>query len=295
MDVVIPYRSAPGDLELRYALRSLVNLPHDRVIIAGDRPQIIGDGVLHVPVDPIPDRYQSSTANILAACEASNADQVVVTHDDTFIMRPWVFRHEDRGSLAGYLASGRAAGGYRVALEATLDILTGLGVQDPLFFGMHSPTVYDRVRLTEVIHEFRGRSVSIRTLYHNLHPAPSVTREDVKLHRWMMPRSIPDVLSISDNVAANIGFREWIARQFPDRSPYERSGRCLILGYGPTVWADLEARWGEFSAVIASPEAAEHWPGDILAVANDDIHARTIAESYGFDDVVICGATEVAR
>lgn len=295
MDVVYPYKASPGDLELRYSLRSLVNLPHDRVIIAGDRPQIIGDGVLHVPVDPIPDRYQSSTANILAACEASESAQVVVMHDDMFIMRPWEFRHEDRGSLAGYLASGRAAGGYRIALEATLDILSGLGFENPLFFGMHTPTVYDRAKLIEVIREFQGRAVSLRTIYHNLHPRPSETREDVKLHSWMMPRVIPDVLSISDNVAANIGFREWIARQFPERSPYERSGRCLILGYGPTVWADLEARWGEFSAVIASPEAAEHWPGDILAMANDDIHARVIAESYGFDDVVICGATEVAR
>lgn len=71
----------------------------------------------------------------------------------------------------------------------------------------------------------------------------------------------------------------------------QRNGRCLMLGYEPSVWADLARALpgGPFAAVIASPEAAEHWPGTPLAVARDDDHAERIARMHGFTDVVWCG------
>lgn len=73
---------------------------------------------------------------------------------------------------------------------------------------------------------------------------------------------------------------------------YRRSpaGRCLVLGYGPTVWSDAERvlDGGSFDAVIASPEAAEHWPGPLLAVVGDDDHAERIAAMHGLD-VIWCG------
>jgi hypothetical protein len=73
-------------------------------------------------------------------------------------------------------------------------------------------------------------------------------------------------------------------------------GRLLILGYAPTVWADadLALETGPFDAVIASPEAAEHWPGEVLAVATDDDHAERLARMHGFEDVTWCGRTDRA-
>lgn len=68
-------------------------------------------------------------------------------------------------------------------------------------------------------------------------------------------------------------------------------GRCLVLGYASCVWDDLDIALsrGSFDAVIASPEAAAHWPGDILAVARDDEHAARLARLHGFSDVIWCG------
>lgn len=293
MDVIYPYKAAPFDLELRYSLRSLVNLPHDRVIIAGDKPMFCSDRVLHVAVPAQESRYQSSAANILAACEASDSDHVVVMNDDIFLLEPWRFQHENRGTIRDYLNSGKAFGGYRLAIEATLEILQGMGIAEPLFFGLHTPTVYRREVLMETIRAYSGQAVLLRTLYHNLHPQPSVTVEDVKLHSWpgYQPPHIGSVLSISDEVATSLRFRKWISERLPHRSPYEREGRCLILGHGPTLWDDLAANWGEFDAVIASPEAAVHWCGPLLAIAHDDEQALTTAQNYGFDQPTICGAT----
>jgi hypothetical protein len=89
------------------------------------------------------------------------------------------------------------------------------------------------------------------------------------------------------------GVSEWV------ETHYRRSdsGRCLVLGYGETVWADASAALdgGPFDAVIASPEAAEHWPGPFLAVAKDDEQAERLARMHGFADFVFCGRSEAAE
>jgi hypothetical protein len=71
----------------------------------------------------------------------------------------------------------------------------------------------------------------------------------------------------------------------------DRREPCLSIGYGETVWDDVKAviERREFGGVIASPEAAAHWPGPVLAVADDDAHAERLAAMHGFSDVVFCG------
>jgi hypothetical protein len=222
MDVVYPYKARPFDLEIRYSLRSLVNVPHNRVIVAGDRPKIISGRVIHVPVPRIANRYKSSTANILAAAErAVETERFIVFHDDMFVLRPWVFRHEHRGTIEDYLASGRPQGLYRSYVEWTRDILNAHGVQDPLWFGLHTPTVYERQKLIDLIREFRGQRYLLRTLYHNLFPQPSTRRDDVKKRDWSENVRVKDVVSISDRCAWTPAFRRWIKARFPVPSPYE--------------------------------------------------------------------------
>ncbi len=82
----------------------------------------------------------------------------------------------------------------------------------------------------------------------------------------------------------------WVSRNYR----LSRNGKCLILGYDDKLWADVEAALerGPYDAVISSPEAAEHWPGEILAVAKTNRQAGELAHLHGFDDVVWCGARE---
>lgn len=226
MDVVYPYKARPHDIELRFSLRSLSHIRHKKVIIAGDKPKCISDHVRYVPVAPIANRYQSSTANILAAAEeAVTSKRFVVMHDDIFILKPWKFRHENRGTIEEYLATGLPQGVYRQYIELTRDILLVHGVKDPLWFGLHTPTVYERSRLVDLIRDFEGDRYLLRTLYHNLFPQPSTRREDVKKHNWTGCPSADDVLSIGDKVAWMPGFRRWILKQFPRPCIYE-TGSC---------------------------------------------------------------------
>jgi hypothetical protein len=79
----------------------------------------------------------------------------------------------------------------------------------------------------------------------------------------------------------------WVGQHYR-RSP---RGRCLILGYAGSLWRDVERalEHGPYDAVIASPEAAEHWRGEVLAVARDNDDANRLAHMHGFDDVAWCG------
>lgn len=295
MDVVYPYKGTPDDFEMRYSLRSLVNLPHDRVIIAGDRPAITSGFVEHIDAPRISDRFQSSTANLLAAVNLAGVPgDFVLMHDDMFILEPWSFKHEHRGTIDEYLRKGGPTGDYRRRTEETRDILRAHGVDEPLFFGLHTPTIYNGKRLIEVTKEFEGQGYLLRTLYHNLFPQPCERQDDVKVRWWVGDEVVGGVVSTTDQCADFPEFREWIAALFPERSRYEIAGPCLILGYAPSVWAEAELALAKkpYPSVIASPEAAAHWPGEVLAIASDDDHAVRIAALHGFNEVVFCGRSE---
>src|SRR5690606_36479499 len=99
MDVVYPYKATLKDFELRYSLRSLRYMDHDRVIIAGDVPKGLKKVTL-IAVGRIGNRYASSTVNIKAAVDSGQlSDRFVVMHDDIFLLRPWAFRHEHRCTI----------------------------------------------------------------------------------------------------------------------------------------------------------------------------------------------------
>lgn len=70
-------------------------------------------------------------------------------------------------------------------------------------------------------------------------------------------------------------------------------GSCLILGTGESVWRQAERALArhKFSGVVASPEAAKHWPGHVDAIVWTDEKALRRAIVLGFDKVIICGGS----
>lgn len=223
-DVVYPYRLNNYGFEIRYSMRSLVNLDHGSVIVAGDKPNFVSESVKFVHVAQREQRFMDSTMNIFnAAIHAVTTDYFYVMNDDIFIMEPRKFRHEhrDRPEMTG------AAAEYRKYTDSTYDILKAYGVDEPLFFGIHKPTMYNRENLIDMVKEFSGELYLLRTMYHNLFPSPSVKGDDVKIYNWSKRShanaSAGGILSISDSVANDFNFRAWIDEKFPNPSKYEVS------------------------------------------------------------------------
>jgi hypothetical protein len=220
--VIYPYKREGYEFELRFSLRSLANMAHGRVIVAGDASRITSNLVEYVPNPQHRNRYLASTGNIVAAIERLGiSGDFILMNDDFFMMRRYQPKLYHRGRLSAYLQTPGPRGSYRAAIERTLDVCKAHGVDDPLFYGLHAPVVMDAQKLCDLVREFRGRNYLLKSLYFNLHKQPSTLRKDAKLSRWAWPVPNAPVLSTSDRVAKMPEFRRWLASQFPAPSPYE--------------------------------------------------------------------------
>lgn len=159
------------------------------------------------------------------------------------------------------------------------------------------PQVYETFNIEKAVEAGRKHVGSDQSWIAHSLPGEKTWGPDDGVRFWGMHHPIKDARVVffagqtKPWTIVGIGNEAEIARHY--RAPVRRD-RCLVLGYGPTLWDDVaEAVNGEpFGGVIASPEAAPHWPEPVLAVAHDDDHASRLATMHGFRDIVWCGRQE---
>ncbi|MDX3555288.1 hypothetical protein PV729_26575 [Streptomyces europaeiscabiei] len=186
-DVV--YVAGPWDRneELRFSLRSLAaHLPHGRVWVAGHRPPWLADTVGHIQVPQKQSRFQSSTANLRAACEHPEvSEEFVYFNDDFFVMEPVEqvpVLH--RGPVADVIAETRSSL-YRRGAQATALLMERLGLDEDgplLSYEMHAPLPVGKKLMLEAMAV--GAKLPVlhkRTLYGNLHRIGGDQAVDVKV------------------------------------------------------------------------------------------------------------------
>lgn len=158
------------------------------------------------------------------------------------------------------------------------------------------PQVYERFNLDEAIEagkKFVGSDQA--WISHVLGPKEKTWGPEHGVRWWNRGAKVPDDTRLMFFPGYSKPWHcvdngdNWVATRYRLSS----HGRCLILGYAPSVWdeAAVALERGAFDAVIASPEAAEHWPYDVVAVASDDEQAERLARMLGYDDIVFCGRT----
>ena len=229
IDIVYPVRTGDQNEELRYSLRSLRNVPHHAVHIAGFIPSWLNGEVNRIPVQQQSNKYRSAEANLLAAIESDDvSDPFWLFNDDFFMVRkmrtiPNLHRGSLQGLISDYLA--RHSGHYVQGMIHALETLEGLGVEGPLYsYEMHSPILVYKEAMEATL-GLRGRQdcYHLRTVYGNLRRLPGKESEDVKVYRststdyeqWKM-------LSTSDILFNYSKAGRFIRNLFPDRSEYEK-------------------------------------------------------------------------
>lgn len=229
-DIVYPVRPGNDNAELRYSLRSLANLPHGRVWIAGHLPPWVR-GVGHIPVAPQATKYRGSTANLRAAVERPDvAESFVYFNDDFFLMQPVQFMPVlHRGPLATVerYYRHRGNGSYLRGLRDTRDLLAELGHHRPLSYELHVPMPMTRSRALGALDV--GAHLDVlhkRTLYGNLHHVGGHQISDPKIltRSPRFPQSAP-FLSTSPDTFANGLVGRFIRAAFPEPGPYEGGRR----------------------------------------------------------------------
>lgn len=87
-DIIYAVRPGERNDALRFSLRSLENLPHRRVFIAGYCPGWVKN-VTVIPVDRVSDKYVSIERNVKAALSHPElGEECVYMNDDFFILEP---------------------------------------------------------------------------------------------------------------------------------------------------------------------------------------------------------------
>ncbi len=231
-DVVYPLKKKSQYEELRYSLRSLQNVPHGRVFIAGaELPQWITN-VVHVPVERIPGetRYQNAERNWFRASDDHRlTEDFISMNDDFFIMQPIEsVEYFNDGPLEPYIEARVDEGihpNYEVAMMTALNICKNWHIKKPIGYTLHVPMMmnkYKRMFLHNMFKTELDNNVILlmRTLYGNLFKCGGKHMIDVKFTNANFNKDTV-FLSSNDQSFKNGELGEFIRGKFPNKSPYE--------------------------------------------------------------------------
>lgn len=211
MDVVYYVRPGEKNEELRYSLRSLANLKHDRVWVVGDKPSWVTN-VEYIPGNGERTPQANAARNLTLACEAMDAERFYVFNDDFYVMRPVLAVPTYHAGLLAQRSSPPAS------LRQAGRMLAHMGYRDIIDWTLHIPLVVWRQKLADALARTLGLA-EWRTMYGNLTGLVGEQADDVKVRRRSDPLPTGPFLSSSDATYPSLA--KLLQRTFPTPSPYE--------------------------------------------------------------------------
>jgi len=243
MDLVYILKQGDYNPELKYSLRSICKYTKFRYIwCVGYTPSWLTN-VKSVNVIQNRTKWENSTNNLYEACKQSDlSPRFVLMNDDFFALHPitdWGLScNRYRGSMQEYTQKHRSNSDYNNSFAPTIRLLTLLGIQDPLCYELHIPTIIDKdnfimMMRDERIKEFRSHHQVFlkRTIYHNLYPSSLPPRylKDPKLgidRDATQEHLRQEWLSVRDRVIDNsVRFpivTNFLSREFSEKCRYEQ-------------------------------------------------------------------------
>lgn len=220
MDVVyiLGNGSKWGDNEIKYSMRTLKNMKHDKVHVIGKKCKWFSDKVNHIPADDIYGHKQlNAQYKLKVACDSNNiSDDFILMNDDFFILREYKPEYYYRSKMKDFEHPTKR-GNYYTAYLSTLDLVGG----DALEYEHHSPFVFNKKKLKKILVKY-NKPLWIRTMYGNMYSVGGTQKEDVKA------RSVGELnklikepqISTDDLVVQSTSFTS-VTGLFPNKSIYE--------------------------------------------------------------------------
>jgi hypothetical protein len=221
IDVVYLVRDGDRNDELRYSLRSLSNLPHRTVWLAGFQPSWINN-VGRIKVGQRRgDKWRNQARNLKAACNHPDvADRFVLFNDDFFVMEPIhdvpVFH---RGPLSRLVEARYRHRRYEYSTRM-VDTHKALGDGALCYDAIHTPLPVRKYAMGAVLDDI-GDRLLFRTVYGNRDKLGGSEHPDVK---WKRGSEMPDgpFVSTSDRVFESREPGKTIRSMFRTPCSYER-------------------------------------------------------------------------
>jgi hypothetical protein len=240
MDIVYPFKESTRNdsEELRYSLRSLKNIPHDNVIIVGEKPSWIKN-VTYIEVPQSKTKAENSLANIRAAASSPLvSDEFILMNDDFFILKPidsvpTLHAGPMKDFLEWFDVNFPEGSVYISAMKALYSEFQKQGIESPLSYGIHVPMVFNKSKLSEIYGQGESRMYQYRSYYGNLAAVGGERAEDVKI--FFEPDLNPQLykenplayfeqqsfLSVNVNSFKNGLPGDYVRQAFPEKSQYE--------------------------------------------------------------------------
>lgn len=232
MDIVYTLRNHYDGEELRYSLRSLKNIPHDKVFFVGGCPRW-AKNIIHIPTEQKGTKYKNTTNNLITACNDPRISaNFILMNDDFFILEqiknPTKELNLYMGTVQSYIDKLKkrhpTGSAYIKGMEQTKGFLEGLGVSEPLSYELHIPFVLNKKKFLKMFELTGVKEIPCfhkRTVYGNLHLKGGTDTKDVKIffNSGFVPNKLGKFLSCDD-----MGFytlHNFLLNKLPKKSVYE--------------------------------------------------------------------------
>jgi hypothetical protein len=222
--------------EIRYSLRSLQNLPHNRVFVIGERLDWF-QNIYHIPAD---DPYRNKQRNTirklrLATEHPALGDEFILFNDDFYVLKPIdhlpvyyrftmkeMVEHFSLYKKEKLLQSDNSK--KYVYEEAILN--TYKRFPDGLDYSLHMPMTFNKEKLRSTLWRLGAKPVLLRSEYGNDHCIGGTKHHDVKLQgsdifvpkihgQW-------DFISSDDHIKRRNVLQQFLSERFPHPSKYEK-------------------------------------------------------------------------
>lgn len=230
MDIVYTLSKKYTGEELRYSLRSLVKIPHDKVFIVGGCPEWVKN-VIHIPTEQTGTKYKNTTNNLIKACNDSRISKDFILMNDDFFFLENIIPKElnlhngpvDK-SLERYHRLIPKGSPYVNGMEQTKAFIESLGIKNPLSYELHVPFVINKKRFLKMFKLPGVMDIPClhkRTLYGNLYLSGGKEIPDVKIFGRKRLN-----LVIKEKFVSCDDFGFWrmvnfLISKFPEKSDYE--------------------------------------------------------------------------
>lgn len=232
MDIVYTLRNHYDSEELKYSLRSLQNIPHDKVFFVGGCPRW-AKNVIHIPTEQTGTKYKNTTGNLITACNDNRISaNFILMNDDFFILEPIKSPTKELnlylGTVQSYIDKLKkrhpTGSAYITGMEQTKKFLQGLGVNNPLSYELHIPFVLNKKKFLKMFELPGAKDIPCfhkRTVYGNLHLKGGTDTQDVKIffNSGFVPKKLGKFLSCDDMCFYIL--HNFLLNKFHKKSVYE--------------------------------------------------------------------------
>lgn len=231
LDVVYTVRLGDNNEELKCSVRSLVNLPHRNVWMAGYLPSWTR-GVYHLTTYKVSMNKVCNTDHnwVQVAMNREISEPFILMNDDFFVMKPvdclpsrYVSTHE--AFLKRYQRL-HPFSYYTKVIQNTTNKLKELGIEKALCYELHTPMIIYKKDILQAMqnHNYRACPVNIRSLAGNVGKYGGKQAKDVKVYdvnERLDDYMGNDFISTQD-ISFNGQIGNYIRNKFKEKSDYER-------------------------------------------------------------------------